>query len=83
MVKVKLSETGQLALPQALLNIHQWGQGTEFVLWDTGQEIIMKPVAPFPPTELESPDTPSVYTGKPLSLEDMEKAIDVEAGKHL
>jgi len=28
------------------------------------------------------PDSPSVYQGAPLSLEDMEKAIDIEAGKH-
>jgi hypothetical protein len=33
------------------------------------------------PVQLESPDTPSVYSGPPLSLEDMEKAISVEAGK--
>ncbi len=79
MVKVKLSETGQLVLPQAILNTPQWGQGTEFVLWDTGREIIMKPVTTFPPSELEPPDTPSVYTDKPLSLEDMEKAIEMEA----
>jgi hypothetical protein len=36
----------------------------------------------FTPTQLEPSDTPSVYTGPPLSLEDMEEAICVEAGKH-
>lgn len=36
----------------------------------------------FAPTQLESPDTPSVYAGPPLSLEEMEEAVRVEAGKH-
>lgn len=35
----------------------------------------------FPSTEQESPDSPSVYRGKPLSLEDMERAILAETGK--
>lgn len=33
-------------------------------------------------TQLEMPDTPSVYHGKPLSLEDMDKAVEMEAGFH-
>ena len=82
MEKVILSGTGQLVLPQSLLELHQWHEGMEFLVWDKGDELVMKPVSPFPPSQLESPDTPSVYKGKALSLEDMEKAIDLEAGKH-
>jgi len=33
----------------------------------------------FPETELESVDTPSVYQGKPLSLEDMDHAVEWQA----
>ena len=36
-----------------------------------------------PPSKLESPDAPSVYQGKPLTLEDMQAAIDEEARQHL
>ncbi len=32
-------------------------------------------------SELESPDMPSLHKGRPLSLEDMQRAIDYEAGK--
>jgi len=50
-----------------------------FKLWDTDNKTDMKPVSPFAPSELESPYAPSVYKGKPLSLEDMENAIRTEA----
>ena len=80
--KLILSGTGQLVLPKSVLEVHQWGEGTEFMLWDTGQEIVIKPMSKFAPSELEPPDMPSVYTGKPLSLEDIENAISMEAGKH-
>lgn len=45
------------------------------------QRYASSPPAPeFAPTQLESPDTPSVYTGPALSLEDLEEAIRVEVG---
>jgi len=36
----------------------------------------------FAPTRLEPPDTPSVYRGPPLTLEQMREAVDAEAGRH-
>jgi hypothetical protein len=44
-------------------------------------EVVIKAANPFISTKLESPDTPSVYTGKPLTIEDMDRAITAEAGK--
>lgn len=35
----------------------------------------------FPETKLESIDTPSVYQGKPLTIEEMNEAIEWEAGQ--
>jgi len=81
METIRLGNQGQLVLPQAIRAIHQWAEGTKFVIWDTGSEIVIKPVSAFPVSELESPDTPSIYQGVPLTLEDMEKAIQLEAGK--
>ncbi len=34
----------------------------------------------FPVTQLELPSQPSVYKGKPLSMADMDAAIEFEAG---
>jgi AbrB family looped-hinge helix DNA binding protein len=81
METVKLSSKGQFILPKAIRDRHHWEAGTEFIIIDRGTELIIKPTRVFPSTELESPDKPSVYPGKPLSLEDMELAILAEAGK--
>ena len=35
----------------------------------------------FPMTQLESSDQTSVYHGRPLSLEEMDKAVEWEAGQ--
>jgi hypothetical protein len=37
--------------------------------------------SPFPKTQLEPPDAPSVYRGPALSLERMRDAVDWEAGQ--
>jgi len=82
METVRLGNQGQLVLPEAIRSVYQWVEGTNFFIWDTGSEIVIKPVSPFPVSQLEPPDTPSIYQGAPLTLEDMEKAIDIEAGNH-
>ncbi len=82
METVMLGNQGQLVLPEAIRSVYQWVEGTKFFIWDTGSEIVIKPVSPFPVSQLEPPDTPSIYQGAPLTLEKMEKAIDIEAGKH-
>ena len=82
METVKLSSKGQFILPKSIRDRHHWEAGTEFIIIDRGAELVIKPIKVFSPTELESPNTPSVYRGKPLSLEDMERAVLAEAGKH-
>jgi bifunctional DNA-binding transcriptional regulator/antitoxin component of YhaV-PrlF toxin-antitoxin module len=80
--KVKLSCKGQLVLPKPIRDVHQWGVGTEFIVRDTGAVIVLEPVPRFAATQLEQSDTPSAYKGKKLTLEDMENAVKVEAGRH-
>lgn len=82
MDKVKLSCKGQFVLPKPIRDVHQWGEGTEFFVRDAGDAIILQPVPRFSPTHLEPADGPSVYRGKALTLEDMEKAVKKEAGRH-
>jgi AbrB family looped-hinge helix DNA binding protein len=82
METVKLSSKGQFILPKAIRDRHHWEAGTEFVILDRGTELVIKPIKVFPLTEIEPPTTPSIYLGKPLSLEDMERAVLTEAGKH-
>ena len=81
MEAVKLSSKGQFVIPKAIRDRHHWEAGTEFVIIDRGSELVIKPTRVFAPTELEPPDAPAVYRGKPLSLEEMKRAVMVEAGK--
>ncbi len=82
METIRLSTKGQFILPKAIRDRHHWKAGTEFVIIDRGAELVIKPAKVFPPTELEPLDTKQVYQGRPLSPEEMEKAVMVEAGKH-
>lgn len=82
METVRLSSKGQFILPKSIRDRHHWEAGTEFVIIDRGAELVIKPTRVFPSTELEPVDTPSVYQGRPLSLDEMEQAVVAEAGKH-
>ncbi len=82
METVKLSSKGQFILPKAIRDRHHWETGTEFIIIDRGEELVIKPSRVFPVTELESPETPSIYSGKSLSLEDMDRAVLAEAARH-
>jgi len=81
METVRLSSKGQFVLPKSIRDLHHWGPGTELIVLERDSEVVIKAAKPFAPTRLESPDIPSVYTGKPLSIEDMDRAIEAEAGK--
>lgn len=80
METVALSSKGQFVLPKSIRDLHHWDVGTRFVIIDRGTEVVLKPTTPFEPTEFEEPDAPSVYSGKRLSLADMDRAIAREAG---
>ena len=82
METIRLSSKGQFVIPKTIRDIHNWGPGTELVVIDTGAEVIIRQNKPFAATEFEAPETQSVYKGKPLSLEEMDNAVAIEAGKH-
>lgn len=81
MESVALSSKGQFVLPKAIRTRHHWQAGTRLVVIDRGDEVVIKSAEPFEPTSFESPAAPSVYQGRRLSLEEMDSAIDAEAGK--
>jgi AbrB family looped-hinge helix DNA binding protein len=82
METIRLSSKGQFVIPKTIRDFHNWGPGTELVIIDTGTEVIIKQNKPFAATTFEAPEAHSVYRGKPLSLEEMDTAVAVEAGKH-
>jgi AbrB family looped-hinge helix DNA binding protein len=81
MESAAISSKGQFVLPKAIRTRHHWQAGTRLVIIDRGDEVVLRSAEPFATTTFESSDTPSVYPGPRLSLEDMERAIAEEAGK--
>ena len=82
METVALSSKGQFVLPKTIRDRHHWSAGTELMVIDRGDAVLLKPVKPFTETSFESPDTSSVYTGSPLSFVDMDQVVAIEAGRH-
>lgn len=81
MKTIRLSSKVQFVLPKSIRDFHHWGPGTELVVFERDSEVIIKAAKPFASTRLEMPDTPSAYNGKPLTIEEMDRAIAAEAGK--
>lgn len=71
----KLSSKGQVIIPKALREAHNWEVGQEFIAIDMGNGILLKPKKPFPETTLDDVAGCLKYQGTPQTLEDMENAI--------
>ncbi len=71
----KVSETGQIIIPPEMRKLYSLEVGTEIILTDTGNGILIQPKPPFPPTTLNEVAGCLKYQGSPKTLEDMESAI--------
>ena len=47
MATTRLSSKGQVIIPKAFRSTHRWEAGTEFLVIDTGDGILLRPKAPF------------------------------------
>ena len=81
METTKLSTKGQIILPKSIRNKHQLNPGVEFVVEDTPQGILLKPLRPFKPTRHEDVHGCTNYSGPPKTLEDMQQGIIEEVKK--
>ena len=75
MLTTTLSSKGQIIIPSALRAAHHWEAGTEFVIVDTGDGVLLKPRKPFPATRLEDGLGCAGYVGPAKSLEDIERGL--------
>lgn len=50
----KLSNRGQVTIPNAFRTAHHWAPGLELMVIDAGDGILLKPKAAFAPTELSA-----------------------------
>lgn len=75
MQTTKLSSKGQVIIPKTLRSRYNWRTGQELSVIDTGDGILLKPSRPFKKTELDQVAGILKYSGKPVSIDEMEAAI--------
>jgi len=71
----QLSTKGQVVLPKQIREAHGWGPGTEFIVEETANGVLLRPAPLFPRTSLDQVLGCLKYKGKPKTIEDMDKAI--------
>lgn len=71
----KMSSKGQVVIPKTIRARYKWSSGQELQIIDTGDGIALKPAQPFATTTLDQVAGRLTYTGRPVSLEEMEAAI--------
>lgn len=81
MEKTTLSSKGQVILPKSVRQAHDWTPGTEFSVEDCDEGVILRPLKPFKPTELEDVFGCLKYEGAAKTLEEMDEAITTEVRK--
>ena len=75
MESTKLSSKGQVIIPKALRDAHNWQAGQELLAIDTGDGILLKQKKPFQETKLEDVAGCLFYKGKAKTLEELEDSI--------
>ena len=75
METTKLSSKGQVILPKHIRTAHKWSPGVEFLVEDTSEGILLRPLKPFKPTRLKDVIGCAGYTGPAKTIEEMNAAI--------
>lgn len=78
----KLSSKGQVVLPSATRASRGWKTGTVFVIEETPEGVLLRPLKPFVQTRVEDVFGMAHYQGPRRTLEEMEKAVLTEARRH-
>ncbi len=74
-----ISTKGQVILPKVIRDQRDWPAGTRLTVEATPEGVLLKAVPLFGPTTVSSVFGSLRHGGPALSLEDMEKAIALEA----
>ncbi|MCB1053064.1 MAG: AbrB/MazE/SpoVT family DNA-binding domain-containing protein [Acidobacteria bacterium] len=75
METTRLSSKGQVIIPKAVRDAHQWGTGLELVVIDTGDGILLRPKQAFAPSGLDEVAGFLKREQPTRTLADMEAAI--------
>ena len=77
--KTKLSTKGQVVLPKSVRMSHRWKPGTEFIIQDRDDGILLKPKAGTAARTWESIVGCVHYKGPRKSVKEMDAAVAAEA----
>lgn len=70
-----LSSKGQVIIPKAIREAHQWRAGQVFEVIETPEGLLLRDPRPFPATKLDDVAGCLPYTGPTISIEAMDQAI--------
>ena len=72
---LRLSTKGQIVIPKEIRMRHHWEPGTELVIEDRGDVLVLRAAKPFPPTRLEDGLGCTGYRGPAKSTAEMDAAL--------
>ncbi len=75
MQTTQLSSKGQVIIPKVLRNKYNWNPGQKLNVIDTGDGILLKPSRPFKETTIDQVAGILKYSGKTVSVDQMNEAI--------
>lgn len=75
----RVSTKGQVILPKEIRDALKWEAGTKLTVENTKDGVLLKAEPLFKPTTIDEVAGCLRYDGSPVSLEDMESAIEREA----
>ena len=71
----RVSNQGQVIIPETMRKAYGWEFEQELIIIDTGDGILLKPKTPFPETTLDEVAGCLKYRGQTKSIDDMDEAI--------
>jgi AbrB family looped-hinge helix DNA binding protein len=74
----RLSTKGQIVLPLAVRASRAWKPGTEFIVEETSEGVLLRPMGAFPPASLDRVAGCLRYKRKPKALKQMGDSIGRE-----
>ena len=75
MKTTRLSTKGQIVIPRELCKARRWQPGMEFVVEETQEGVLLRPLKPFPTTNIKEVLGCAGYTGTRKTLKDVEGAV--------
>ena len=81
METTKLSSKGQVVLPSSVRSARRWKPGLELAVENRPEGVLLRPLKPFPQTQIDQVVGSAGYRGPRRTLRQMENAILREARK--